>query len=142
MKNHNYKICDKMFAHNISRELKYKRVNWRRRRWKTIITKICDKMFAHNISRELRGAVWKKKLQLITLWYIIWYIKGTEIQKSQLKAKKVKNHNYKICDKMFAHNISRELKYKRVNWRRRRWKTIITKICDKMFAHNISRELK
>ena len=134
------KICVKIFARNISRELKYKRVNWRRRRWKTIITKFVIKC-ARNISRELKGH-FKKKLQLITLWYIIWYIKGTEIQKSQLKAKKVKNHNYKICDKMFARNISRELKYKRVNWRRRRWKTIITKICDKMFARNISRELK
>ena len=35
--------------------------------------------------------------------------------------------NTKICDKIFAG----ELKYKRVNWRRRRWKTIITKFVIK-----------
>ena len=107
MKNHNYKICDKMFARNISRELKYKRVNWRRRRWKTIITKICDKMLARNISRELK---YKR---------VNW------------RRRRWKTIITKICDKIFARNISRELKYKRVNWRRRRWKTIITKFVIK-----------
>ena len=108
-----------MFARNISRELKYKRVNWRRRRWKTIITKICDKIFARNISRELKykRVNWRRRR-----WKTI-------ITKNKMFAHMIQI--YYICDKIFARNISRELKYKRVNWRRRRWKTIITKFVIK-----------